>query len=539
MKKTLIKLFLPIFIFLACVSTCAPSYAVMNNGVWLNDTRSLFLQNKAIILAINIRSFNAQDKNNNDIVEIEKGEVAGNFINAIKRLDEIQKQGINTIHLLPVTPVGKVKAMGTAGSLYAISDFTKLNPQLDDTTNNMSVYDEAKLFIKECHKRNIRVIFDLPSCGSYDMYLANPNLFVTDSSGQPIVPADWTDVRLFKTQNENGKLNDEVFNLYKNYITMVQNLGADGIRADVATSKPYEFWKNLISFAKRKDKEFLFLAEASESWSEPVAKDAPFTPYYKLLDAGFDGWYGSFFSFKDWDTAEKFEKELSLVQNIRKEFALKKQPKAVIGSFATHDEVSPIITGGMPFSNMIIWLQATLPVNSYFVDGFQSGDAYQYKYANQKATKTYTDDDIYYVHQGKFDIFNFSRKPGAQNNDLTADFVMGNKLKVMSSEIVNRGTMNFLKTGNPSVFAYEYTYKYSKILVVVNKDLVYQSSARISLKDHKDSDMMFPVKCSSNPEFKKKQLVLEMYPGEIMVFLIGKTPKDGEKVNPNTIPVYK
>lgn len=540
MKKLLIKFILPVLLICACMIISAPSFAAMNNGVWLNDTRSLFLQNRAIILAINIRSFNAQDKNNNDIVEPEKGETTGTFVNAIKRLDELQRQGINTIHLLPVTPVGKVKAMGSAGSLYAISDFTKLNPQLDDTTNDMSVYDEAKLFIKECHKRNIRVIFDLPSCGSYDMYLANPNLFMTDSLGQPIVPADWTDVRLFKAQNEDGSLNEEVFNLYKNYINMVQNLGADGIRADVATSKPFDFWKNLISNAKRRDSEFLFLAEASESWSEPVAKGVPFTPYYKLLEAGFDGWYGSFFNFKDWNTSDKFEKELSLVQNIRKDFALKKQPKAVIGSFATHDEVSPIITGGMPFSNMLIWLQATLPVNSYFVDGFQSGDAYEYKYANQKASKTYTDDDYYYVHKGKFDIFNFSRKPGAQNDDLTADFVMGNKLKTMSSEIINRGTMNFLKTGNPSIFAYQYTYKYSKILVIINKDLVYQNSAKISLKDHGASDMMFPLKCLSNPVFQKKQLLLDMYPGETMVFLIGKTSNEGGKgIMPQNIPVYK
>lgn len=535
------NIFTKLVLLLSCACFSAPSFAIMNNGVWINDARSLFVQNKAVILGVNIRSFNAQDKNGNDIIELEKGEVAGNFVNAVKRLDELQKQGINTIHLLPVTPVGKVKAIGTAGSLYAISDFTKLNSQLDDTTNNMSVYDEAKLFIKECHKRNIRVIFDLPSCGSYDMYLANPNLFVKGADGQPVVPSDWTDVRLFKVENEDGRLNEEVFNLYKDYITMVQKLGADGIRADVATSKPFDFWKNLINYARRKDSQFLFIAEASESWCTPVAQNAPFTPYYKLLEAGFDGWYGSFFDFKDWETAERMEKELSLIQSVRKDFALKKQPKAVLGSFATHDVVSPIMTGGMPYSNMIIWLQATLPLNSYFLDGFQTGDAYQYKYANQKAPKTYTDDDIYYVHNGKFDIFNFSRKPGAQNTDLLSDFVLGNRLKVMSNEIVNRGKLTFLKTNNPNVFAYQINYKYSNILVIFNKDLVYQSSATIKLKDHESSDMMFPVKSSSKPVMKKNKLVLDMLPGETIVFLISKTvdsknkPQSGSASN----PVYK
>ncbi len=523
------KLLRYISVLIVAVFFSSPSFAALNNGVWVNDARALFLQNKAIIMAINIRTFNANDKNKNDIVEIEKGETPGNFVNAVKRLDELAELGINTIHLLPVTPTGKVKAIGTAGSLYAISDFTKLNPQLDDTTNNLSVYDEAKAFVKECHKRNIRVIFDMPSCGSYDMFLAEPSLFMTDAAGQPLVPLDWTDVRIFKTQNADGSLNDAVYSLYKQYIDMVQKLGADGIRADVATSKPAKFWQNLISYARRNDQQFLFIAEASESWSEPLAPGAPFTPYYNLLEAGFDGWYGSFFNFKDWDNSAKFEKELSLIETIRKEFETKKQPKAVIGSFATHDVESPINTGGMPFANMIIWLQATLPVNSYFVDGIQTGDAYQYKYANQKAAKTYTDDDYYFVHKGKFDIFNFSRKPGGPNPSLLLDFKMANKLKSMSTEILNKGTLSFLDTGNPSIFAYQFKLRYSTILVILNKDLVYQSEGKISIKDHSPEDIMFPLKSISNPIMNKKNLILNMAPGETMVFLISKTDTPEKK----------
>ena len=527
------KLLQYLVVIMALFSFSMPSFAALNNGVWVNDARSMFLQNKAIIMAINIRTFNANDKNKNDIVEPEKGETTGNFVNAIERLDELAEMGINTIHLLPVTPVGKVKAIGTAGSLYAISDFTKLNPQLDDKTNNKSVFDEAKAFVKECHKRNIRVIFDLPSCGSYDMYLAEPSLFMTDASGQPLVPADWTDVRIFKTQNPDGSLNDAVYSLYKQYIDMVQKLGADGIRADVATSKPAKFWQNLISYARRNDQQFLFIAEASESWSEPLAQGAPFTPYYDLLSAGFDGWYGSFFNLKDWNSSEKFEREISLINNIRKEFEAKGQQKAVIGSFATHDVESPINTGGMPYADMIIWLQATLPINSYFVDGIQSGDAYQYKYANQKAEKTYTDDDYYFVHKGKFDIFNFSRKPGGPNSTLLWDFKMANKLKYMSSEILNRGTLSFLDTHNPSIIAYQYKLRYSTILVILNKDLVYQSEGKVVLKNHSMDDIMFPLKSVSTPMMNGKNLILNMAPGEVMVFLISKSDEPvKQKQNP-------
>ena len=133
MKKFSIKLLITAIF----MSISMPCFAAYNNGVWVNDAKSLFLRNKAIILGINIRSFNAVDKNNNDIIEIEKGETPGYFTNAVSRLDELAALGINTIHVLPVTPAGKVKALGTAGSLYAMSDFSKLNSQLDDPDNDI------------------------------------------------------------------------------------------------------------------------------------------------------------------------------------------------------------------------------------------------------------------------------------------------------------------------------------------------------------------------------------------------------------------
>lgn len=538
MKKSFVKYAAALLIAAGFINQ-TPSYAAMHQGVWNNDLKSLFSRNQAVILAVNIRTFNANDKNNNDIIDFENGETSGNFVNAISRLDEIARQGINTIHLLPITPTGKIKAMGTAGSLYAISDFTKINPQLDDKTNDLTPEQEAKNFIKECHKRNIRVIIDLPACGSYDLFVARPDLFVTDSANKPVVPADWTDVRLFKAVNADGSLNDALYTEYKNFVDFVQRLGADGIRADVATSKPFAFWQSLITYAKSKDSQFLFLAEASDSWTEPIAKNTPFTPSYKLLEAGFDGWYGSYFDFKNWNTQQKFEKEFNLIKNIRKDFAIKNQPKAVIGSFATHDEVSPIITGGKPFSRTIMWLQATLPVNSYFVDGFQTGDAYQYKYANQKAVKSDTDDKDYYVHKGKIDIFNYSRKPGSTDAQLAEDFVMANKLKLMALEMINLGNYTFLPTNDPSIFSYALTYKNSVMLVILNKDFVYSKKAEVAYKGVKPDDIITPLIFNAAPIFGKNKVSVDLTPGETVVFLISKVTKELKEQQAKMAPVYK
>ena len=250
---------------------------------WINDLKTLFISNKAVIYTINIRSFGAVDKNNNDIIEPWLGDTPGTFINAQKRLDEIVELGANTIYLLPVTKVGKLKALGTSGSLYAMDSFNELNPQLDDKNDSKSVFAEAKSFIQAAHKKKLRVIIDMPSCGSYDMSLEKPDLFIKDKHGNTVYPADWTDVRLFKTVNSDGSLNKELLSNYKKFADMALALGADGIRADVAAIKPYEFWKEFISYVRKSDPQFLFIAEASTSWDNPAKDYVTYTSVEDLL----------------------------------------------------------------------------------------------------------------------------------------------------------------------------------------------------------------------------------------------------------------
>ena len=67
---------------------------------------------------------------------------------------------------------------------------------------------------------------------------------------------------------------------------MVLALGADGIRADVAAIKPYEFWKELIDYVRKSDPQFMFLAEASTAWSNPAKDYTTYTSVEDLLRAG-------------------------------------------------------------------------------------------------------------------------------------------------------------------------------------------------------------------------------------------------------------
>ena len=487
-------------------------------NTWTNDARTLFQANKANIYVINVRTFSAIDSNKNEIIELELGEQSGTFTGATKRLKSLAENGINMIHLLPITPVGKIKALGTAGSLYAMDSFNQINPQLDDKTNHDSVYTEAKNFITEAHKYGIRVIIDMPSCGSYDMFLRKPNIFATNTNGKPITPADWKDVRLFKTTNENGSINNELYELHKSFIDMVKNLGADGIRADVATIKPYDFWKQLIAYARRDDSEFLFIAEASPEWTTPVAQEAEFTPYDKLINAGFDGYLGNFMNYLKFSNTE----ELFSAYNEAKKLGDKNNSKkSILLNFATHDDTSPSLVNSN-YPSQILWLSATLPGNMYFVNGFISGDFYVYSYANQKANKTYTDDNFYYVHKGKHDIFNYSRRAGSINTELTYEYKLASTFKQRMSSYSDYHP-NILKTSNKDIFAYAYETDDAKIIVILNHNPNQEVSAKVNYRGIENFDELVPIHYSKGiTTYKNGKFDVRLAPSDIVVFVSNK-----------------
>ena len=415
---------------------------------------------------------------------------------------------------MPVTPTGTHRALGTAGSLYALDDFSSINPKLDYPNNDMTPYQEFEYFIEECHKRNIRVIVDLPSCGSYDLFLRHPELFYTKENGESISPADWLDVYLFKSQNEDGSLNNELLQAYKDFLHMVMYTKADGVRVDVATIKPYEFWRQLILYARAKDTQFLFLAEASNSWMEPPCKECVYTPYDKLLKVGFDGYYGSYFNYNNWKNIKELKNQVNLDTKLSNKFSDK---KSVIGSFATHDELSPTLIGGYNYTTQIIWLNALLPLNPYYVDGMHSGDTYIYPYANQKAKKTYTDNDSYYVHKGKMDIFNFSRQPGGEFPQLKKEMTLALKFRDYANDVITKGKFNTVKNRNSDIFAFTRKYNKKTIFVILNKNKNKKINASIKYKGLFSKDNFTVIKAHNQPEMKKDKITVEMEPSEILI----------------------
>ena len=323
-----------------------------------NDLRSLFRNNEAKILMIVPRTFNAQDKNGNEYID--GNEIHGTFLNAIDRLDEVKADGFNTLHILPINPTGKMKAMGTAGSLYSPKDLLAIDPNLIDPKDPRSDKDQFKAFIDECHKRDIKVMIDLPSCASYDMFLEHPEWMAMESDGLAKTPQGWNDIRMFQPWKDEGKrtLNPKLLELHKQFVDMCIDLGVDGIRSDVARAKPVEFWDVLIPYSHMRDPEFGWLAETYTYEDASPQANMPYDRPQDSLRAGFDMIYGQYHIFHEFPDATSFMNYIK--EQLDMSYSLPKG-KSLIGSFATHDDISPMFHGGADYCNLTMGLQATLP----------------------------------------------------------------------------------------------------------------------------------------------------------------------------------
>lgn len=466
-----------------------------------NNLRSMFQNNQVVIYAMVPRTFNAKDTDGNGLIE--GNEEPGYFTNMVERLDELKTYGVNTLHWLPINPTGKIAAKGNAGSVYAPLDYLSIDPNLDDPKNPKSVFEEAQDAIKECHKRGIKVMVDLPSCMSVDFYDARPDLRATDPEGNPKTPEGWEDIRMFEVWKDADKreINPALYDYHKQFIDMCLKLGIDGIRADVGRAKPPEFWDKLIAYARSKDPEFAFLAECYTYEDASPMKNMPADRPAESLEAGFDSYYGQYHIFNMWKAKDfhKFiEENLLMSQNLEK-------GKSIIGSFATHDDKSPMSSGGPDYCMMTNVVQTTLPMtNPYIVTGYESGDRYLYEYGGKYVDKTfnellenpvykdsvnsllhtgqyedreklkklmssdsankkvaelaedseyksiieffetfpYTKDSIkHYVHSEKLDIFNFSRRPGGDNPEIGQHFgYLMNCVRPKYGELITKGS---------------------------------------------------------------------------------------------------
>lgn len=498
---------------------------VENKPAYKNNFRTMLQNGESKILAIVPRTFNAKDENADE--KITGNEQHGTFLNAIDRLDEIKAEGFNTFHILPIHPTGKKHAMGLAGSLYSPLDFLQIDPNLIDKNDKRTPVEQVKAFTDACHERGIKVMLDLPSCSSYDLYLEKPELMAKERDGQAKTPQGWNDIRMFQPFSDETKreLNPDLLDLHKKYVDMCVDMGIDGIRADVARAKPTEFWDIIIPYSHSKDPEFGWLGETYTYEDASPQANMPYDRPEDSLRAGFDAYYGQYHIFHEWKGAKELNDFVK--ENLEMSNRLEKG-KSLIGSFTTHDDISPMFHGGTEYCNLTAGLQATLPMlNPYYVDGYQSGDYYVYDYDHSKSEESETDCHEMTVHRGKLDIFNLSRKPGGKNPEIGQFMTESFKMRDKYQDLITKGSFIELDKKNDKddqVIAYARHKDGKTLLVVGNKNINRNVTATVkvpTMKATQELKNLLPAYGKqSKYQASEGELRVDLAPSRIHVFEI-------------------
>jgi glycosidase len=179
----------------------------------------------------------------------------GNLRGIQPRLDSIKNLGINVIYLMPIYPVGKLRAVN---SPYCISDYKAVNPDFGNL-------EDLKALVDSIHARKMSVILDwVPNHTSYDhSWIKNKSWYLQDSTGNILSPPGmgWPDVAQLNFKNMD--MRKEMIESMKYWVL---NANIDGFRCDYADGPPFDFWKQAIhELRKIPNHPMLLLAEGRRS----------------------------------------------------------------------------------------------------------------------------------------------------------------------------------------------------------------------------------------------------------------------------------
>jgi glycosidase len=207
-----------------------PQYGKPYSGV--PDTRDVTMYQ------VNTRSFSA----------------GGNFKGVTARLDSIKALGINVIYLMPIYPVGILKA---SNSPYATKDY-------DAVGSEFGTLDDLRALVDGAHKRKMAIILDfVGNHTSWDhaWITQHPDWYERDSTGNVVITHGWRDVGQLNFKNNELRLA-----LIKSMKGWVYRANFDGFRCDYADGPPADFWKQAIDTLRNiRTHKLLFLAEGTRA----------------------------------------------------------------------------------------------------------------------------------------------------------------------------------------------------------------------------------------------------------------------------------
>jgi glycosidase len=179
----------------------------------------------------------------------------GDFAGITARMDDLKALGVDVLWLMPVHPVGHLKAKGAFGSPYAVKDYSGINP-------DYGTKEDLHRLVEAAHARGMKVIIDIvANHTAWDsVMMSNPGFYKHDAEGHIIPPhPEWADVAALNYANpETRRYMREMLRYW------ARDFQLDGIRCDVASEVPTDFWEDVRRDLEQIRPGFLMLAEASK-----------------------------------------------------------------------------------------------------------------------------------------------------------------------------------------------------------------------------------------------------------------------------------
>lgn len=180
----------------------------------------------------------------------------GNFQGVIAQLDRLKDLGVSVLWLMPIHPLGELKAKGTLGSPYAVRDYDAINP-------DYGTADDLKQLVDAAHRRDMKVFIDIvANHTAWDSTLMeqHPDWYRKDAGGHIVPPnPDWVDVA--QLDYSNPALRRYMSEML---VRWLRDYRLDGFRCDYAIGVPRDFWEALRPQLDRVRPGLAFMAEADE-----------------------------------------------------------------------------------------------------------------------------------------------------------------------------------------------------------------------------------------------------------------------------------
>jgi cyclomaltodextrinase / maltogenic alpha-amylase / neopullulanase len=180
----------------------------------------------------------------------------GDFAGVTAQLDRLKDLGVTVLWLMPIHPLGELKAKGTIGSPYAVRDYDAIDPAYGTS-------DDLKRLVAAAHQRSMKVFIDIvANHTAWDSVLIgkHSDWYTHDAAGHIVPPnPDWVDVA--DLDYSKAALRSYMTAMLVRWLRDYQ---LDGFRCDYAAGVPRDFWESLRPELDRARPGIVLLAEADD-----------------------------------------------------------------------------------------------------------------------------------------------------------------------------------------------------------------------------------------------------------------------------------